>query len=215
VLNGGGVSSEEHITWFDLLRSAIVAVFSIGSSLPCPALPHHNRPRLNDAYADEQRKHDAAINQLRAEAAAREAALQERSRQAAELTQQLEAAAAALGDEQRKAESLRQLQQTTSQQLEAMRHTHTVGVFYVVCTALLCLSSAAMDAVRCLRANWSAIARCKLYVVALPATAAIRVGMEVAAAQMRSSSCTALLAALRMLDAAPVLKLIGMFATSR
>lgn len=83
--------------------------------------------RLNDAAADEQRKHDAATSQLRAEAAAREAALQERSRQAAELAQQLEAAGAALAEQQRKAESFRQLQQTSAQQLEALRHTHTVS----------------------------------------------------------------------------------------
>jgi uncharacterized protein (DUF3084 family) len=82
---------------------------------------------LNDAYADKQRKHDATTSQLRAEAAAREAALQERSRQAAELAQQLEAARAALADEQCKAESFRQLHQTTTQQLDALRQTHTVG----------------------------------------------------------------------------------------
>jgi hypothetical protein len=82
---------------------------------------------MNDAYADEQRKHDATTSQLRAEAAGREAALQERSRQAAELAQQMEASRAALADEQRKAESFRQLHQTTTQQLDTLRHTHTVG----------------------------------------------------------------------------------------
>ncbi|WIA33507.1 hypothetical protein OEZ86_006633 [Tetradesmus obliquus] len=81
--------------------------------------------RLNDAAADEQRKHDAATSQLRAEAAAREAALQERSRQATELAQQMEAAGAALSEQQRKAESFQQLQQTSAQQLETLRHTHT------------------------------------------------------------------------------------------
>jgi hypothetical protein len=87
---------------------------------------------MNAAYADEQRKHDATTSQLRAEAAGREAALQERSRQAAELAQQLEASRAALADEQRKAESFRQLHQTTMQQLDALRHTHTVGGCRVV-----------------------------------------------------------------------------------
>jgi hypothetical protein len=82
---------------------------------------------MNDTYAEQQRKHETTTSQLRAEAAAREAALQERARQAAELSQQLEAASAALAEQQRKAESFRQLQQTTTQQLEALRQTHTVG----------------------------------------------------------------------------------------
>jgi Skp family chaperone for outer membrane proteins len=130
----------KHIASLNCLNRCVSHRFNLFTSkvLSCAAVTHthlHPHRRLNDAYADEQRKHDAAINQLRAEAAAREAALQERSRQAAELTQQLEAAGAALGDEQRKAESLRQLQQTTSQQLEAMRHTHAVGVVDVLCMA--------------------------------------------------------------------------------
>lgn len=89
-------------------------------------LMHAHSCRMNDSLIEEQRKHDAATTQLRAEATAREAQLQEKTRLAADLAQQLDTAKAALSDEQKKSDTLKQLHQTSTQQLEALRQTHTV-----------------------------------------------------------------------------------------